>query len=200
MPVSLYRLYKNCVFHYPGEKNAIFITFDDGPDPALTPMILDLLDQYSARATFFCLGHRARENKKIIDIMLEKGHGLGNHGYYHLNPKKCTRKAYIENIEKATEYIPSQLFRPPYGRIGFSTLRDVKKKMQVVFYSLVAKDYDLNYSDDKITSDLLNSTKPGDIIVLHDVAREGRKTLCILQKLLEFARLNGWQAKRIGEG
>ena len=197
MPVLLYRLFKNCLFHYPREESSIFITFDDGPDPTLTPYVLDLLNQYNAKATFFCLGHKARDTKKIINSIAQKGHGLGNHGFYHLNHKRCTKKEYVANIEKASEYITSKLFRPPYGRIGYSTLSEVNKKMQVVFYTIIAKDYDLKYSDDKITRDLLNKIKPGYIIVLHDVAREGRNTLCILRKLLEFIQLNGWMAKRL---
>lgn len=126
-PWLLKKLYpSSLVWHMPRDEKAIYITFDDGPIPGVTPWVLETLKKYEARATFFCIGDNVRKHPAIYGRLLEEGHAAGNHTFNHLNGWKTPDDAYLENIEACAMLVKSGLFRPPYGRISRSQL----KKMQ----------------------------------------------------------------------
>ncbi len=125
------KLYPSLVWEKPTEEKIIYLTFDDGPNPVVTPFVLEQLKQYNAKATFFCIGKNVSQHTDIYKKILDEGHKTGNHTYNHLNGLKTPDEAYLKNIFEAAKYIDSDLFRPPYGRITrfqAKLLQDVKSQ------------------------------------------------------------------------
>ncbi len=116
-PVWIRKLFPGLIWTIPNDNNEIYLTFDDGPDPEVTPWVLDLLAKYDAKATFFCLGRNVERYPEIFKRILCEGHAVGNHSYSHLDGWRTGKKRYVRDIERAAKLIQSFLFRPPYGRI-----------------------------------------------------------------------------------
>src|SRR5258708_11966210 len=117
-PWWLKKWYSRLVWHMPGREKTLYLSFDDGPHPVATPFVLDELKRYQAKATFFCIGKNVVEYPQIVERLLVEGHRVGNHTHNHLNGWKVGDSDYLANIREAAKYIDSDLFRPPYGRIG----------------------------------------------------------------------------------
>lgn len=151
------------------QKPTLYLTFDDGPNPNTTPFILDLLDQYDAKATFFCLGKNVKEFPALFEHIRTNGHAIGNHGMLHLDGYKTTTEEYIRNASEAAGYISSSLYRPAYGRIKKSQYTALKKQgFQPVFWSLLTYDFDAAFPSEKRLALIRKKTKAGTILVFHD--------------------------------
>ena len=145
-------------------------TFDDGPHPKSTPQLLDLLDLHNIKATFFCLGKNVKLYPHLLDAIIARGHALGNHGFEHLSGWKTTTQDYLDNVTKAGEFIESDLYRPPYGRITRAQYQRIidDLKMNIVFWNLMPGDFDKKVSDNDIITFLANKKVDNQLIVLHD--------------------------------
>jgi peptidoglycan/xylan/chitin deacetylase (PgdA/CDA1 family) len=148
--------------------NAVYLTFDDGPDPASTPELLKFLNTYNIKATFFCLGKKVEKHPELLQAILKNGHGVGIHGYDHLSGWKTRASAYTKNINCASALIPSKLFRPPYGRMTCKQYSSLKKNYKIVMWSLMPGDFKKDSGRLESISSIIKKIKPGDIIVLHD--------------------------------
>ncbi len=167
-PPFLYRMvFRKALFRVP-DSCSLFLTFDDGPDPESTPRILDILDNKSVNATFFCSGEKAEKYPELVAGIVSRGHHTGNHGYYHLSGWNTRNSQYIENVIKAAKYLPAPVFRPPYGRIKPAQYNILKKKLMVVFWDILGYDFDRDLSPDLCCKAILNRIRPGSVIVLHD--------------------------------
>ncbi len=158
----------------------IYLTFDDGPTPEVTPWVLSLLKKYNFTATFFCLGKNVEKYHGLFQQIKAEGHSIGNHGYEHLNGWETATKRYIENTHKANHLIQSTLFRPPYGKITPLQWLILRKHYRIVFWDFLSKDYKAS-SSEKQFQKLLLKTKPCKIIVFHDTI----KAFPFLEKYLE---------------
>jgi len=177
----------NCIFPgirfcFPREKQAVFLTFDDGPHPDTTPRILELLDKHDAKATFFCLGRNVEKYPAVYDSIIAAGHSTGNHTWSHPNGWTTSTRKYLEDADRASKVIDSSLFRPPYGRITPGQWRQLRKKYEIIMWTRMFADYRRSFNPDKINPD---SPAPGDILVLHDSVKTVKKTLPILEILFE---------------
>ena len=105
----------------PAKKKCVYLTFDDGPIPEVTPWVLDILDKYGVKATFFCVGDNVRKHPDIYQMVLDRGHRVGNHTFNHIQGIRFWTKNYLANVEKAAEYIKSDLFRPTSRTHAFPT-------------------------------------------------------------------------------
>jgi len=175
----------------------IYITFDDGPDPAVTPDVLELLDQFQAKATFFCVGEKVSGNQTIYKAILDKGHTTGNHSFNHLNGRKTSTPEYIENIYKAAEIIDSRLFRPPYGKITSQQIRELNKSFDIVMWSVLPGDFDRSVSKENVLKRSIKYTKNGSIVVFHDNVKFDQKMLFTLRGFLEHFSRAGYNFKAI---
>jgi len=162
-------------------KKIVYLTFDDGPTPGVTPWVLSLLDKYSFKATFFCLGCQAEKYPTIIKDISTKGHTIGNHGYEHLNGWVTPTKIYFENVRKGAEVLNTKLFRPPHGKLNPIQWFILKKKFNIIWWHYLSKDYLKESTDEKYFYKLLKNTKSKRIIVFHDT----KKALPFLEKYLE---------------
>jgi len=174
-PFWLKMLYPTCVWNYKQERKEkkIYISFDDGPHGAATPFVLDKLKKKNAKATFFCIGKNVQEESSLYKRILMEGHRVGNHTQNHMNGWKTDNKIYLENIEKAREFIDSDLFRPPYGRATAFQIRNLIDKLhyKVVMWDVLAGDFDPKVNGMQAAQRVIQNAKSGSIIVFHDSAK-----------------------------
>ena len=178
--------------------NEIYLTFDDGPHPAVTPFVLDELKKYGAIATFFCIGKNVAAYPDVYKRILEEGHKVGNHTHNHLNGWKTRSQVYLEDVSKASGYIDSALFRPPYGRIRFSQSKRLssfmkKQNTKIVMWDVLSGDFDLSISPEHCAQNVLYSSKPGSIIVFHDSSKAFPRIKYALPETLKFFGKRGYR-------
>lgn len=182
----------------PGIQLSVYLTFDDGPHPEATPFVLRQLKEYQAKATFFCVGKNVQEQPEIYKQILSDGHRVGNHTFNHLNGWKTSPVKYQKDIEQASAFINSSLFRPPYGRIRPGQAKVLKTEgMQLVYWSLLSGDFDEDLSPQKCLENVLGHIRPGDVVVFHDSAKAFPRLRYVLPKVLELCRKKGWQLKSL---
>ncbi len=169
----------------------LYFTFDDGPHPTITPKLLKLLDEYNAKATFFCVGENVNKYPETFAQIIDCGHSIGNHTYHHLKGWTTPNEQYLLDIEKAHKIIPSTLFRPPYGRITPAQIKLLKRNYKIIMWSLLTRDYDKNLNPYRALNSLINLTKPGDIIVFHDSEKANKNMFVMVEAMLRnFAAKN----------
>lgn len=191
-PFPLLRLvYPEAVFRITTTAKELCLTFDDGPHPETTPEILDILESYILKAAFFCNGREAEKYPGLVDLIVSKGHVIGNHGYDHLSGWKTNVRDYIENARRAEKFTSSTLFRPPYGRIRQSQYRELKKKYRIVFWDLMPYDFDEKIGGKRAFYILKEKIRPGSIIVLHDKATSS--CFSFLADFIKYAEKNGYK-------
>lgn len=179
-------LYPGTVFRIRTPLKVLFLTFDDGPDPVSTPVILRLLEKHKIKAVFFCNGSKAEKYPELMARIGELGHSTGNHTYSHSNGWRTSLKDYIEDVSKADKYTSADLFRPPYGHLTPAQFRVLKKKYRIVFWDLMPYDFDKSFGSENVIRILKKDIRPGSVIVLHD--NPDSKALEILDEFLTFAK------------
>jgi peptidoglycan/xylan/chitin deacetylase (PgdA/CDA1 family) len=191
-PFFLLRLvYPEAVFRIATTAKELCLTFDDGPHPETTPVILDILESHNLKAAFFCNGRKAEKYPGLLDLIVSKGHLIGNHGYDHLSGCKTNIHAYIENALRADEFTSSSLFRPPYGRIRQEQYRVMKKKYKIIFWDLMPYDFDEKIGGKRAFNILKEKIRPGSIIVLHDKVTS--TCLSFLDEFIKYAETDGYK-------
>lgn len=180
------KLFPHClIWEIPNDENKVFLTFDDGPNPEVTPEVLKILDDYKIKATFFCVGDNVVKHPETYRTILEKGHTTGNHSFHHLNGWKTKNKEYLNNVARCREQVDSSLFRPPYGRIRNSQVRQLRDQYRIIMWSVLAGDFDKRFSKDDCVKNVLKHTATGSIIVFHDSLKTKNKVLYALPKVIE---------------
>jgi peptidoglycan/xylan/chitin deacetylase (PgdA/CDA1 family) len=179
-------------WHGSRKNKVIYLTFDDGPTPNVTEKVLDILDQFSAKATFFCLGRNVDRHKSIYNKIIEKGHKPGNHSYSHLKGWRTSNKTYYQDIELASKYIRSSLFRPPYGQIKRKQAKYLQKHYRLIMWDVLTHDYNKNISPEVILKHSIRHTHNGSIIVFHDSLKSSKNLFYILPKYLEYFSNKGF--------
>jgi len=181
----LKKIYPGAIWDKRKSGKRLYLTFDDGPTPVVTEKILDILDQYKAKATFFCLGRNVERHPEIYNEILRRGHQTGNHTYSHLKGWETSNKEYFQDIELAGLFIKSSLFRPPYGRIKRAQIKYLEKKYHIILWDVMSHDYEKLWSKEKCLRSVLKYTKPGSIVVFHDSEKASERTFYVLPKLLK---------------
>lgn len=169
VPTLFQQLYKNAIWSSEGQPQLKW-TFDDGPHPESTPRILELLEKYGIKATFFCLGANAEKHHHLIQDILDQGHQLGSHGYNHLSGWSTTKAAYLDNIRLAQVQLQTNLYRPPYGRMTRSQYAAINQELglRVVMWDRMPGDFDTARSKEDIAQFLKSTIVQNSLIVLHD--------------------------------
>ena len=188
---------KNLIWDFKSVDKSIYLTFDDGPTPGITEKVLTILDEFNAKATFFCLGKNVKDNPDIFQKIITQGHSVGNHTFNHFNGWKTNEDEYLLNIKKAEKYISSNLFRPPYGRIKKSQIQNIKNKYKIILWTVLSGDFDKNISKEKCLSNVINYAQKGSIIVFHDSVKAKEKILFALPEVLKYFSDKGFSFERI---
>ena len=166
-PYIIQQLFHNIIWKFPDVTNTVFLTFDDGPHPDITPWILALLKSCQAKATFFCLGENAAKYPELLQQILEEGHCIGNHSHTHVDGWRTKDEDYRNDIDQANQILKSNLFRPPYGRIRPSQLSKLSADYKIINWSLMPGDFDESITSAQCLQHL-QKAQSGDIIVLHE--------------------------------
>ncbi len=194
-------IFRHSTWEIKGTGKKIFLSFDDGPHPHITPFVLDELKKYHAKATFFCIGKNVVEHPETYNRILQEGHAVGNHSYNHLNGWKTSCEDYLENIEMAAAHIDSQLFRPPYGRITHKQhrqLRKRKKPFSIIMWSVLSGDFDVNITAMQCSENVTRHAKSGSVIVFHDSEKAFDRLKYALPVVLKDLSERGFQFEKIG--
>lgn len=179
---------------------AVYITFDDGPHPAATPFALEQLRLYGAKATFFCVGNNVAKFPTVYQQVLAGGHTTANHTYNHMNGWKTANNVYLTNVDKAAEYIESNLFRPPYGKVSYSQARALQAhpyNMNLIMWDVLSGDFDRQLSPEKCLHNVLRHIRPGSIVLFHDSEKAWDRMSYALPRVLEHCRQQGWAMEAI---
>lgn len=161
-------LYPDAVFRIKTKEKVLWLTFDDGPDPLSTPVILNILRKHEVKALFFCNGSSAEKHPDLTELIKSAGHIIGNHGYSHLDGWKTSTSEFIEDVERSSALTSSVLFRPPYGRLRITQYLRLRKKYKIIFWDIMPYDFDVSFGTDKSMQILIEKLRPGSVIVLHD--------------------------------
>ena len=168
-PPALERLYwPGLLWRMSAKEKSLYLTFDDGPEPRVTPWVLDVLNDFSAKATFFVVGENAGRHPALVDRMREEGHAVGNHTHRHLNGWRTGSTEYLADVDRAQHLLGAQLFRPPYGRIARAQAAALKSRFTIVMWDVLSKDYDARITPAQCVRNVLGASRNGSIVVFHD--------------------------------
>lgn len=197
-PKILKRLYSGYIWdQYDNEDpKKLYLTFDDGPIPEVTPWVLETLGMYNAKASFFCIGENIEKHPDIFDQLLKSGNSIGNHTYNHLKGWNTPNEEYLSNFEKTEVLLEeagiyTKLFRPPYGKIKRKQAKPLLKKgHKIIMYDVIAYDWDTNTSPQESASNIIDNAQSGSIIVFHDSLKAEKNLRHALPEVLaHFTRL-----------
>lgn len=189
---------RNVTWRGSKKEKVIYLTFDDGPIPEVTPNVLEILDEFNAKATFFCVGENVFKHPEVYNEILRRGHAVGNHTYNHLKGFSTYKEEYLANVDKASSYINSKLFRPPHGQISPGLIKLLSnKKYKIIMWDFITFDYDKDLSPEAIQKIVQNRTRNGSIVVFHDSLKARQNVLEVLPQALSCWRKEGYMLKTI---
>ena len=182
--------------HY--DKAAVYLTFDDGPEPGITEFILDELKKYSFKATFFCKGENCVKYPELLNRIREEGHSIANHTFSHISGFQTSCNEYIENVDKCEEFTKNHIFRPPWGELTFEQYIKLSKSYDIVLWDNVSGDTELDkFNLEHYFKSLKSKTRKGDIILFHFCKRHENETMQILPVYLNWINVQGYITKAL---
>ena len=196
MPTLLRNLIGGRIWDITTDEKVLYLSFDDGPHPIITEKVLDLLAEYTAKASFFCVGANVQKHPATFSRIMNEGHSIGNHTMQHLNASKVKDSEYLQDIRDAKVFIDSKLFRPPYGRLSSflqKQIEGVSIHLKVVMWSILSGDFDSKITAEKCRDNVLLNAKAGDIVVFHDSEKAEEKMLFALEATLKYFTEQGFK-------
>ena len=199
-PFWLRWLYPTLTWHKSRKEKYVYLTFDDGPIPVVTPFVLNTLKKYNCKATFFCIGDNIAKHPSILSDVIAEGHTVGNHTYNHLKGWKSSTSDYLDNVRKGSLLSGTRLFRPPYGRIKKSQITEIRKhfpETEIVMWDVLSGDFDESITKEQCVENVLKHCKNGSIIVFHDSLKAFERLEYALPIILENLSKKGFQFKTL---
>ena len=190
-------LYPGALWRMNPNEKAVYLTFDDGPIPGITPWVLDLLDKYKIKATFFLVGDKIRKHPEEFKMILEHGHRVGNHTYNHIRGFEYKTEDYLANTEKANEMIQTDLFRPPHGHMGMKQYYALRNKYKIIMWDLVTRDYSKRLNGPQVFEKVKKYARNGSIITFHDSIKAEQNMKYALPRSIEWLKEQGYAFKTL---
>jgi len=194
-PQFIRRLYPRACWRMDSSERAVYLTFDDGPIPEVTPWVLDVLDKYRIKATFFMVGDNVRKHPDEFKMVVERGHRIGNHTYNHLKGMAEHTDHYMANIDKADCYLSTNLFRPPHGLMRLRQYRALCERYHIIMWDLVTRDYNPKLNGRQILRKVQQYARPGSIITFHDSLHATHNLYYALPRAIEWLLAEGYEFK-----
>jgi len=191
-PAFLRPFFAGTVWRKKTSSKVIYLTFDDGPVPEVTPQVLDILDRYGWKATFFNVGDNVRKYPELYQELINRGHQTGNHTFNHWIGFNYSTDEYVSNVRKAAEYIQSNLFRPPHGRITRAQIKALKQDYRIIMWDVITHDYNARLSREQVLKNVTRNLRKGSIVVFHDSVKARNHVLNVLPEAIEFWISNGY--------
>ena len=191
IPLFLSAVWRRRVWRINDVNGAIYLTFDDGPIPEVTPWVLNQLLEKDIKATFFCVGENVKKHPEIFQRIISEGHSVGNHSMHHEKGINTETDKYVTSVINASQYIQSDLFRPPYGRMTIPQSRSLRKRFRIIMWSWLTYDFDPLVPVDYILEKARKEIRSGDVIVLHDNVKSFDRIQMILPELITILQQKG---------
>ena len=202
-PQLIQNLFPNFTWKIPTQDKVIYLTFDDGPMPEITPWVLGRLAEYKAKATFFCVGENVGKHPSVFQAVKAAGHSVGNHTFNHLNGWATENMPYFHNVRRCARQLKSVLFRPPYGRLRPKQSQFLQRHYRIVMWDVLSGDFDAAISREQCLGNVLANAKEGSIVVFHDSQKAWHKLQFVLPKVLAHFAGKGYRfealSERVGE-
>lgn len=189
--------FPKAIWTIPNNRKELYLTFDDGPIPEITPWVLDILAKENIKATFFCVGENVERHPDIYQRILDEGHAVGNHTHNHVQGLKMSHSDFINNVNKANKYINSQLFRPPHGWLKRSQYKTLAKHYKIVMWDVISVDYNSSVSPQQCLKNVLDFTRSGSIITFHDSLKAESNLKYALPKAIKALKAKGYRFNKI---
>jgi len=196
-PTIVKKIFNHVVWEVKTEQKEIFLTFDDGPTSNITNWIIDILEYFNAKATFFLIGKNVLNNPEMFEKIKKHEHSFGNHTFNHLNGWANNDTNYLEDIQKTDNIIKTDLFRPPYGKIRPSQTFQILKNKKIILWNLLTKDYDCKLTYQNCFELIKKFTQKGSIIVFHDSLKAENNMKHALEKTLIYYSNLGYKFSKI---
>lgn len=185
-------IYPTALWRMDPTEKSVYLTFDDGPIPEVTPWVLDVLDRYGVKATFFMVGENAAKHPEVFEMVKARGHRIGNHTYNHIGGMRHGISSYVANVDKANELLRTNLFRPPHGWMKWEQFLFVRSSYKVVMWDLVTRDYSTHLNGRDVLLNVRRYARPGSIITFHDSLKSLDKLLYALPRAIEWLQAQGY--------
>ncbi len=206
-PKIIKKMFPNYVWDITTKRDVIYLTFDDGPTPEITKWVLNTLNAYNAKATFFCIGNNIEKHPDIFQNIIKEGHAIGNHTHNHIKGWKTSSENYLNNVLKAQAVINPHItdsnvkfFRPPYGKISKKQGRKLRDlNYNIIMWDILSFDWDKNTSGEKCLNNVIRKTSNGSIIVFHDSVKAAKNLKYVLPKVLTYFTEKGYTFESINE-
>lgn len=180
-------------------KKSVYITFDDGPIPGVTPWVLDKLDELGIKATFFCVADNVKKYPDIFEEIKRRGHQVGNHTYHHIQGLFTSTSDYMTDVIEAHKLINSRYFRPPHGHMRFSQVMEVSHSFEIIMWDVITRDYNRKISPEKIIGYVKKYSRNGSIITFHDSIKAEKNMKIAMPMAVKWLKDNGYSFLRIGD-
>ncbi len=188
-------IYPKAIWRMDPHVKAVYLTFDDGPIPEMTPWVLDILDHYGIKATFFLVGDNVRKHPCEFEMIKERGHRLGNHTFNHIRGFEWLTLNYLANADKANELIHTDLFRPPHGHMRWLQYEILRRRYRIVMWDLVTRDYSKRLNGKQVFEKVKKYARNGSIITFHDSIKSKENTMYALPRAIEWLQEQGYEFK-----
>ena len=176
------------------DTKVVYLTFDDGPHPEVTIWVLSQLEKYEQKATFFCIGKNMQSFPMVLDKIVNCGNAIGNHSYSHNKENLKSNTAFFDDVQKCQQLYPSELFRPPYGKIRLSQFYKLRKQFKIIFWDVLSYDFDEKYSGSDCAQFVIKYLRKGAIITFHDSQKAFPRLKIALPIVLEYLKKNGYRS------
>lgn len=200
-PAIAKKIFSSYRWSFPTNEKVVYLTFDDGPHPTITPFVLEELKKYNAKATFFCIGNNVAQYPEVYQQILSEGHAVGNHTFDHPNGWATSADSYITDVAKASKYIKSNLFRPPYGKIKKSQAKRLSEAMQVpvhiIMWDVLSADFIRSISNKQCLRNVVSNYTNGSVIVFHDSEKAYPNLAYAFPETLRVLSEEGFSFKKI---
>lgn len=198
-PKFIRDLFPNFTWNIPTEEKVIYLTFDDGPIPEVTPWVLEQLAAYNAKATFFCVGENIQRHPELFEQVRSKGHSVGSHTFNHLNGWSTENLPYFHNVRHAANQTHTILFRPPYGKLRPRQAQFLQRHYRIVMWDVLSGDFDPKISAEQCFSNVKRHVGPGSIVVFHDSLKAEEKLRQVLPQALQYWTAQGYRFEALNE-
>jgi len=190
-------MYSDVLWKVDTKEKELYLTFDDGPTSKVTDLTLDILKDFDAKGTFFCIGKNVKKHPKIFKRISREGHAIGNHTFDHLKGWKTKNSEYVKNVMKCDDLVGSLLFRPPYGKIKRAQINILKEHFKIVMWDVLSEDYNSDLTPKDCFKMVEKQAGRGSIVVFHDSKKASKNLIKALPKILELFKNQGYKFKTL---
>lgn len=194
-PRFIRALYPSALWRMNPDERAVYLTFDDGPIPDITPWVLDLLDEHDVKATFFMVGDNVRKYPDEYQQVVDRGHRIGNHTFNHIRGFEFLSNNYLQNTDKANEVLQTDLFRPPHGHMRWAQYFTLKRYYKIVMWDVVTRDYSKRLNGKQVFRIVRKYVRNGSIITFHDSLKSEKNMKYALPLSIEWLKQEGYEFK-----